>query len=441
MDFREAEAYLVGTINETLSVRMPYRLDRMRALVRELGDPQNAYPTVHVAGTSGKGSTSSMIASMLQASGKRVGLHTKPHLRSVTERARVDGVPVTEERFAELLTDMMPAIDRVASHHGRATYYETLLALAFVYFARERVDVAVIEVGIGGKLDGTNVIVPVVGAITTIGWDHMDVLGNTLEEIAADKAGIVKPGIPLVSSVADAGPRSVIEQRCRELDAPFISVLDTVTIESANGEGDGQHCRIVTPEDSYDVHLAVLGEFQRSNAATAIRVAEHLPAGLRPSRDAIERGLAATMLMGRMEVVCERPAVVFDIAHNAEKAAHLATALRERFQGHDAHFVVAIGQTKDALEILRAFHAVRPTFVFTNFRAVGRSATDPKKLLRLARELGAAGSVVPDPIGAFEAARAAAGEDGIVVVTGSTFVVADLREWWFERDRRQIARS
>ncbi len=428
MNFREAEAYLTGTINETLSIRMPYRLDRMRALARELGDPQDAYPTVHVAGTSGKGSTSTMIAAMLQASGKRVGLHTKPHLHSVTERARVNGVSVSEERFAALIAEIMPAIDRITADHGRATYYETLLALAFVYFARERVDIAVIEVGIGGKLDGTNVITPVVCTITTIGWDHMDVLGNTLEAIASDKAGIAKPGVPLVSSVADAGPRSVIEARCREVGAPFVSVLDTATVEALGIDGNEQRCRIVTPDDTYDVRLAVLGAFQRANAATAIRVAEQLPAALRPSREAIELGLAATRLTGRMEVVGEHPAIVFDVAHNAEKAAHFASALRERFGSRPMHFVVAIGQSKDAKEILRAFAVLQPTFTFTTFHADGRSAINPQELLRFARELRAGGSVNSDPIEAFEAACAVAGEDGVVAVSGSTFVVAEVRE-------------
>lgn len=427
MNFSQAEAYLNGTINETLSVRMPYRLDRMRALVRELGDPQNAYPTVHVAGTSGKGSTSTMIAAMLQASGKRVGLHTKPHLHSVTERARVNGVPVGEARFAELLSEMLPAIERVAREHGRATYYETLLALAFVYFARERVDAAVVEVGIGGKLDGTNVIVPLVCAITTIGWDHMDVLGDTLELIAADKAGIAKRGVPLVSSVADAGPRAVIEARCREVGAPFVSVRDTARIDAIETSGDAERCRIVTPDDAYEVRLSVLGAFQRENAATAIRAVEQLPAGLRPSRDAIERGLARTRLAGRMEIVGDRPPGVFDVAHNAEKAAHLAGALRQRFGARAMHVVVAIGTSKDALEILRALASPGRHFIFTTFRVDGRGATDPHELLRLANGLGIDGKVTPDPIAAYEEARAAAGADGVVVVTGSTFVVAEVR--------------
>ncbi|MGA8533103.1 MAG: Mur ligase family protein, partial [Candidatus Tumulicola sp.] len=194
--FERAEAYLLGTIDETTSRRTSYKLDRMRAFLHELGDPHRAYPTIHVGGTSGKGSTCTMIASVLQACGKRTGLHTKPHLQIVTERARIDGVAVDPARFAALLDDMMPAIERTAARYGRPTYYETLLALAFVHFALECVDVAVIEVGLGGRLDGTNLLRPEVTAITSIGYDHTEILGETLESIAREKAGIARPGVP-----------------------------------------------------------------------------------------------------------------------------------------------------------------------------------------------------------------------------------------------------
>ena len=204
-----AVEYLLGTIDEMKSRRTEYKLDRMRAFLRALGDPQNTYPTIHVGGTSGKGSTSTMIAAALQASGKRTGLHTKPHLQSMTERARIDGIAVSEKRFAELLAGMMPAIEAVAPEHGRPTYYETLLALAFEHFAQERVDVAVIEVGLGGRLDGTNVIIPVIAAITSVGRDHTEVLGNTIEAIAAREGGDRKAG-------RRAGPRRPCRARRRQ---------------------------------------------------------------------------------------------------------------------------------------------------------------------------------------------------------------------------------
>jgi dihydrofolate synthase/folylpolyglutamate synthase len=432
MDYRQAEAYLLGTINESVSRRVPYRLERMRTLLRELGDPQDAYPTLHVGGTSGKGSTSTMLAAALQADGKRTGLHTKPHLRSMTERARIDGVAIGEERFALLVGEMMPALDRTAEQHGRPSYYETLLALAFLYFARECVDVAVIEVGLGGTLDGTNVLVPIVSVITTIGYDHTEVLGNTLEEIATDKAGIAKPGVPLVSAVEAGIARRTIEARCAEAGAPFVSVRDTAQITVNGVDRFVQSFAVETPEGSYDVALPVFGGFQRMNAATAIRALEQLPAALRPDRAAIERGLASVALAGRMEFFPSHPGVVFDIAHNAEKAASLAGALLEQFPGRRFSFVVAIGESKDAREIIRALHELPASFIFTSFETPGRRSIAPQRLARIADDAGAWGRSIIDPVEAFSVARRYAASDDIVVVTGSTFIVADLREWWFE---------
>ena len=432
MDFRQAETYLLGTIDEGVSRREPYRLDRMRAFLRELGDPQDAYPTVHVGGTSGKGSTSTLIASMLRASGKRTGLHTKPHLRSMTERARIDGADVPEERFAELFEEMMPAIERCAMEEGRPSYYESLLALAFLYFARERVDVAVIEVGLGGTLDGTNVIVPLVAAITTVGLDHTEILGDTLEAIAADKAGIAKPGVPLVCGVTDPGARGVIETRCAEVGAPFVPVWETTAIDAGPLQRLGQRFAVTTPADRYEVELPLLGAFQRTNAAIALRVVEQLPADLRPGREACERGLATATLAGRMEYFPAHPGVVFDVAHNPEKAARLADSLREQFPDRHFWMIVAIGTSKDAGEIVRALGVLPATFVFTSFEAAGRTAVKPQRLASIAEDAGSWGRAIADPVEALTIARRNARADDVVVVTGSTLVVAELREWWFE---------
>lgn len=432
MNFSQAHSYLLGTVNETISRREPYRLDRMRALLRELGEPQDQYPTIHVGGTSGKGSTSTMIAAVLTASGKRTGLHTKPHLRSMVERARIDGVNVTEDRFAELLSDMMPAIEAVTKQHSRPSYYETLLALAFLHFARERVDAAVIEVGVGGKLDGTNVIRPRVSVITNVGMDHMDILGETLAEIAADKAGIAKAGIPLVSAVDDPGAREVIERACELAGAPFISVLDRTRIVEGAPQAFSQQFKLSTPTDTYDVTLPVLGDFQQRNAATAVLALEQLDETLRPSKSAIEDGLARLNLTGRMEYFPSHPGVVFDVAHNPDKAAHLTRALEHAFPGRRFSFVIAIGESKDAQEILRAFADLPASFIFTSFDTAGRTATKPQRLAAMADSLGLWGRAIVDPVEALGIARRNAGADEIIVVTGSTFVVADLRDWWME---------
>lgn len=432
MDFAHAESYLLGTINETVSRRMPYRLDRMRAFLAELGNPQDQYPAVHIGGTSGKGSTSTMVATVLQTSGKRVGLHTKPHLRSMTERARIDGLPVDEARFGELLDEMMPAIERTTVEHGRPTYYETLLALALLHFARSAVDVAVVEVGLGGRLDGTNVIVPVVAAITSIGYDHMDVLGSTLEEIATEKAGIAKPGVPLVIAVDDASARGVVESHAQAVGAPVLHVDAAAAIHDHRGERFGQAFDVTTERATYHIESPVLGAFQRRNAATAIAILESLPDALRPRREDVERGFARLTIPGRMEVFPGHPAVVFDIAHNVEKAAHLVASLRETFANRRLTFVVAIGESKDAEEIIRALSAVPSSFIFTTFETAGRHAIKPQRLASIAEAVGTWGRVIADPVEALTVARRNAAADDVVVVTGSTFIVADLRAWWLE---------
>jgi dihydrofolate synthase/folylpolyglutamate synthase len=430
MDYEAASAYLLGTINETVSRRLPYRLERMRAFMRELGDPQNRYSTVHVGGTSGKGSTSTMIAAALVAGGKRTGLHTKPHLRSMTERARINGVPIPEERFGELLEEMMPAINRTAAEHGRPTYYETLLALTLLYFAREAVDVAVIEVGIGGRLDGTNVLVPRVAAITSVGFDHMDVLGETIEAIALEKAGIAKPGVPLVVNVESPVAFNVIATEAQKAGAPLTDVRETTRVDDVSIERELQSFRVTTPQSAYAIRTRMLGEFQRGNAATAISTLEALGDDLRPSIEQIEAALGELLIPGRMEVYSGHPTVVFDIAHNAEKAEHLVTSLRERFPDRRFTFVVAIGANKDAREILRTLSALPSSFVFTTFATAGHEAMSPTRLMRVAESLGTWGRVVEEPIEALSVARRNSDASAVIVVTGSTFLVAELREWW-----------
>ena len=430
MTFTSAQSYLLGLINENASRRMPNRLDRMDAFLESLGNPQREYPTVHVAGTSGKGSTSTMLAAAFQASGRRTGLHTKPHLTSVTERARVNGIAIPTDAFGDLIGEMLVAVDRIAYEHGKPTYYEMLLALAFLWFARCEVDVAVIEAGVGGTLDGTNVLRPKVGIITNVGLDHTEILGETLVEIARDKAGIAKEGVPLVSDVRDPAARRAIEAACADIGAPFVSVADTATIVPRAGERYGQSFEVITPVDRYDVSLPLLGAFQQSNAATAIRALEQLGPDLRPSKTEIEAGLARAIIPGRMEFFPSHPGVVFDIAHNPDKAQSLAQALRETFDGRHFTFVIAVGESKDAAEVIRPFVPLGGSFIFTTFAAEGKEASRPQRLASIAGEFGAWGRAIADPIEAFAIARRNAEADGIIVVTGSTFLVATLRAWW-----------
>ncbi len=439
MTFERATQYLLGTINETASRHNPHRLDRMRTLLHHLGDPHLAYPTIHVGGTSGKGSTATMIATALWASGKRTGLHTKPHLTSVTERACIDGASISEDVFGDVLSEMLPAIEATQHEFGRPSYYETTLALAFVAFARAEVDVGVIEVGIGGTLDGTNLIAPEIAVITNVGLDHTELLGDTPAEIARDKAGIVKAGISLVSD-ASGDARAVIEATCARVGAPFVGVFDRTTIEQRPGERYGQSFAVTTERETYDLALPVLGRFQQRNAATALVALERLRPALRPTREAIERGLAQLVLPGRMEFYPGFPGVIFDVAHNPDKAASLAAALRETFPERRFIFIVGIGESKDAANILRAWSSLPATFIVTSFDAPGKTAERPQRLANILEHAGVASRTIADPIEALAVARRHADGSAIVVVTGSTFVAATLRAWWlehvFERSRR-----
>lgn len=430
--FDRAHAYLLSTISETLSPRTSYKLDRMRALLAELGDPHRAYPVVHIGGTSGKTSTSTMVASILQAAGHTTGLHTKPHLHSMTERARVDGAEISQERFAELFEAMVPAFDRVTPEYGRPTYYETLLALAFLHFARERVEVAVIEVGLGGRLDGTNVVEPEVTAITSVGFDHTDVLGDTIEAIAREKGGIAKRGAPLVVAANDPAALRVLAECARAAGASMVRVRDVVSAQPTVADPPwAQAFEAVTASHRYRVRLTVHGLFQLENAATAIAIVERLRPALQPSADAVERGLSAAAIPGRMEMFADGGVtLVYDIAHNVEKASYLAASLRDLFPGRRITYVLAVGESKDAPHILEQLATAGTHAVTTRFSTEGRTAVDAPALAEMARSAGMTADAVEPAADAFAAARQRAAPGDVVVVTGSTFLVAELREAW-----------
>ncbi len=431
MTYERAVTYLLGTINETISRHNPHRLARMEALLRHLGDPHRRYPTIHVGGTSGKGSTATMIATALTASGKRTGLHTKPHLVSMTERARIDGVAIPEHTFGDILGEMLSALEATTREFGRPSFYETTLALAFTYFANEHVDVAAIEVGVGGSLDGTNLVAPEISIITNVGLDHTELLGDTPALIARDKAGIAKPGIPLVSD-ASGEARAVIEDACARVGAPFVNVAANAAIAARPSERYGQSFAVTTQRDTYELALPVLGRFQQRNAATALVALDLLRAELRPSREAIERGFAHLVIPGRMEFFPGFPSVIFDVAHNPDKAASLASALRETFPDRRFVFVVGIGETKDAASILRAWFDLPATFIFTSFETPGRKAERPQRLANIAQVAGVTARTIVDPVEALGVARRHADGSHVIVVTGSTFVTATLRAWWLE---------
>ncbi|HKW45114.1 MAG TPA: folylpolyglutamate synthase/dihydrofolate synthase family protein [Candidatus Eremiobacteraceae bacterium] len=434
MDFSDAKRLLQAATNESISRRFPGRLDRMRAFLAACGNPEREFRSIHVGGTAGKGSTATMCAAILSAAGYKVGLHTKPHLHSVTERARIGGLAISEERFAELLSGMLTAIDSMAaSEWGRPSYFELLVALAFRYFAEERVDVAVVEVGIGGTLDGTNLITPLVAVLTNVGSDHAEVLGDTIQEIATDKSGIIKDKVPVVTAADHPDALAVIRSAAERKRAPLTIVQEAVRIDVTRlAEPLVQRTRVVTTQREYAFDLPVLGGFQLLNAATAIVACEQCENAMPFNAAAVTRGLEAITLPGRMEYFAGRPSLIFDIAHNTEKAIALRESIDDHFPNRHLTFVCAIADGKDVPGMITAWEKLPANFIFTTFPESHLRPVRPYNLANAAQLHGLAARAVEDPEEALMLALRVADADDIVVVTGSTYLVGELRRWFLD---------
>nr|MBO2478297.1 bifunctional folylpolyglutamate synthase/dihydrofolate synthase [Bacillota bacterium] len=406
-------------------------LARIRFLLERLGNPQRAYPAVHVAGTNGKGSTSAMIASVLQAAGYRTGLFTSPHLVRYNERIRVDGAPIADEDLEALLGRLREEAERAAAdpNVGQPTEFEVGTAAALTYFAQAAVDVAVVEVGLGGRLDATNAVEPVVSVITPIGLDHTRVLGNTLAEIAAEKAGIIKPGVPVVCALQAPEARDVIAAKAKELGAPlYLAGRDFEgRLLSAGQEGTRFAVRW---RDRWleGLQVPLLGPHQAGNGAVAVAAVQLLSeAGFPVSEDALRRGLAAVRWPGRMELYPGKPALLFDGAHNAEGAQVLAEGIRALFPGQRPVFVLGMLDEKPIDAMLRILLPLGQAAVFTAARVGRGTPADPGDLARRAQGLVPSVGVERDPLAAVELARRWAGPDGLVCVSGSLYLVGELQ--------------
>lgn len=389
------------------TTQIKFGLDATRALLSALGNPQALYPTIHVAGTNGKGSVSTLIADALRASGLRVGLYTSPHLVSFRERIQVDGVPISEAAVAAWTSQLEPAIAA-----NEATFFEATTAIALAHFAAREVDIAVIEVGLGGRLDSTNVITPMVSAVTHIALDHQKYLGHTVEQIAAEKAGIAKPGVPLVVGEADAGLAEILVRAAEKV------------VEA----GGGHLVPVVVPAESiWAGRLGLVGEHQRRNAAVAEAVLAQLPAELRPSREAIASSFARARVPGRFD---RRGKWLFDVAHNPDSMAALAATLVAVGPPRPLHALVSILGDKDWPEMLVSLDRA----IDTGFLTIAPSAdtrkwdlgwlerwlADPDRPVAHARW-----RLVPDFDQALREVQVGA---GTVLVTGSFHTVGDVMQ-------------
>ena len=448
--YEDALAFLLQRIDYERAVAVPYdarefRLDRMRELLARLGDPQQGLTIVHVAGTKGKGSTSAMIAAALSAAGYRTGLFSSPHLDRIEERMAIDGCPCSAEEFAALAEIVRPVtedFDRRGQTHRPPepgpTYFELTLAMALLHFARRGAQAAVLEVGLGGRLDSTNVCQPAVSVITSISFDHMRQLGNTLASIAGEKAGIIKPGVPVVSGVTADEPFAVIAETARRQVSPLLQLGREFDFEYVPPCDVGSHAahgslrfRLNAGERSQsldNVELGLLGRHQAANAAVAIATLDELiRQGWSISEDAIRRGLAEVRWPARVEVVARRPTVIVDAAHNVASIEALLATLEESFAARQRILVFATTQEKEIEGMLAHLLPRFDLAIFTQYQNNPRGVP-PAELVAAAVRLGEAPAIVcPEPAAAWRRVRELAGENDLVCITGSFFIAAEMR--------------
>ncbi|MDI3340699.1 MAG: folylpolyglutamate synthase/dihydrofolate synthase family protein [Sphaerobacter sp.] len=435
MDYREAIAYIIARAGYDRGfVANPFDaetvgLQRTAWLLEALGRPEARVPALHIAGTKGKGSTAACAAAMLRAAGYRVGLYTSPHLHTFRERIQIDGAPIAPETFAALTDEVAAANRRLAAAKpdwGEATAFEVATALAFLAFARAAVDVAVVEVGLGGRLDATNVITPAVAVITPISYDHTAILGNTLAAIATEKGGIIKPGRPVVLGPQPAEARATLERLAAERGSPvYIAGRDW---HARPGDAGFD---LTGPWGSYrDLRLALRGRHQVENAATAVAACWLLrEAGLTVSEAAVRAGLAAVHWPGRLEVVREQPLVVVDGAHNVDAVTRLAEALVEVFGPRRRTLILGIAGDKDVEAMLATLAPLASRVIATASHHPRAAAA--ARVAAAARAAGGPALAVeeaPDVATALRRAIEAAAPEDLICVTGSLYAVAEARE-------------
>lgn len=426
MTYAETIDYLYNTLpmfSRMGSAAYKKDLTNTRLLCEALGHPQERYKTVHVGGTNGKGSVSHMLASVLQTAGYKTGLYTSPHLYDFRERIRLKGEPVPEE-FVVAFTERV----RHVAEKIQPSFFEVTVAMAFHFFAEQQVDVAVIEVGLGGRLDSTNIITPVLSIITNIGWDHMNLLGNSLPEIAAEKAGIIKPGVPVVIGETGSETKAVFEAAAQKNNATLVFADSVFQPHGIATVGEALKLRYHNQQgEEISVETDLPGIYQVANVRTVLASVELLnKQGFSLDAEAVKSGLATakkrTGLQGRWEVIHRNPMVVLEVAHNPEGIRAMLAQI-DRCAYKKLHLVFGAVHDKD-IEAVLALLPTSAAYYFT--QAHTPRALPAEQLAAAAHSKDLNGRVFPEVNAAVSAALDAAAKEDLIVVCGSIFLVAEV---------------
>jgi dihydrofolate synthase/folylpolyglutamate synthase len=445
MNYDAAVRYLLSLGRElavpTQAAATKFDLENIAVLSERLGRPDRAYPSAHVAGTNGKGSTSAFLESILRQAGFRTGLNTSPHLEKINERIRVDGSEISDADFADTLTRIQARIEELLAAgklRAHPTYFECVTAMAFQYFAEARVDFGVFEVGLGGRLDATNILTPAISLITSIDFDHENFLGHSLREIAAEKAGILKKGVPVVLTAQRAEAREVLLARANKLGCPIIEVPLTYRIDNETLEDRCVRAQITEIASGWSTRLApqLAGRFQLQNAMNAVAAARTLSArGYRLPENAIEQGIAAAVWPGRLEKLQSRPDIYVDGAHNPGAARELAAFWEENFADRKIFLLYGALRDKAVDEIAGVLFPRASEVVFTEPRTA--RAISASQLSEIAAHHAIDSSVIPDAERALDYLLSKAAPQDAVFISGSLYLVGQLRHHC--KQRAQVA--
>ncbi len=452
MNYNESVRYLLTLGRELASPQharaAKFDLHNIRAICERMGNPERAFASVHIAGTNGKGSTAAMLASIVQSAGLRSGLYTSPHLLRINERIRLDGADISDEQFAASFTRVLAVIEELLASGALAahpTYFECVTAMAFDFFARAGAEIAVIEVGMGGRLDSTNVIVPAVAVITQIDFDHETFLGHSLEEIAAEKAGIIKPGAWVVSAVENPAAKEVIRRRAVEREARLVEIDEACQVSDVRAEEGRYRFRVIlsdeigpSPTPELEIALPLAGRFQIRNALAAISAARLLAMrGFAISDSAVVRGIEWVRWPGRLERLQERPAIYLDGTHNPAGARELLAFWRDHLAGRRIHLIYGAMRDKAIDELAGLLFPLAATVILT--QSPQPRSLSAEALAQMTSHLARTVEVIREPGAALERALEIAKPDDVIFATGSLYLVGDLRQYWNTRLRHRTA--